>query len=156
MDYIIVGLLTVIAVSELYRTFLGLRKATQKDHFKSKLRQTKTLIWDLQFKVFKTREIRESIRQEYDYMKSRIETLTSQVTNFPKDGDQAEKARIEDQIVLAKRDEERFLQQMKQLDLEIEGARPSEEYPSGVEGVTHQIDSLKELEKMLEDYIVEL
>jgi hypothetical protein len=154
--YIIIGLLTVIAISEGYRTYYGFRSSSKAEHFKAKLKQTRILIWDLQFKVFKTREIREDIRQEYDYVKARIENLKNQIATFPADKDPGDKARLEDDKVRAEGDEARFLKQMEELDLEIEGSKPTAEYPNGVEGVTHQIDSLRELDKMLVDYLKEL
>lgn len=154
--YIIIGLLVAQVGFEIYRAFLGLNLESKKQHFKNKLRGTRTLIWDLQFKVFKTREIRESIRQEYDYMLARCESLKTQIEQFPKEKDPSEKTRLADQLTLAERDTQRFLQQMKQLDLEVEGAKPTVENPEGHDGITMQIDSLRELETMLADYVKEL
>jgi len=111
------------------------------------------MIWDLEFKVYKTREIREDIRQEYDFMQSRIETFTTQINSWPKDGNVDERKRVEDQKVLAERDRDRLLAQIKQLDLEIEGAKPSAENPAGHDGIAMQIDSLRELADMLRGWL---
>mgnify|MGYP001574832216 CR=1 FL=1 len=111
------------------------------------------MIWDLEFKVFKTREIREDVRREYDQSKSRLSILEEQITNWPKDKDEGDRKRLEDQVVLLKRDVERFEAQMKQLDLEVNGAKPSMEYPDGVQGINHQIDSLQELKGMLKEWL---
>lgn len=154
--FIVIGLLIIIACSELYRTYLGMRTNTKKDHFLHKLRGTRSLIWDLQFKVFKTREIREEIRHEYDMMKARIEAFDKKLAEYPADGDQTEKARVEDQRTLALKDAERYLAQIQGLDVEVEGAKPSDAYPNGHDGIMQQIDSLRELEKMLQDWIKEL
>lgn len=156
MEYAIVGLLALIAGCEVYRTYLGKKSPTRKDHFKQRLQGTRNTIWDLQFKVFKTREIREEIRNEYDMMKSRLATLEQQIANFPTDKDQGDKARLEDDVVRAKRDADRFLAQMKELDLEVEGSKKTNEHPDGVTGITQNIDSLRELEAMLKDYIKSL
>lgn len=154
--YYITGILAVIACCEIYRTYLGLRSPTKKEHFLGKLRGTRNMIWDLQFKVFKTREIREEVRQEYDYMMSRIATFEDRIKNWPEGEDPEEKARLVDQKQIAERDAERFLAQMKQLDIEVEGAKPNAENPDGATGIVQQIDSLKELEGMLRDWIKEL
>ena len=154
---IAVSLLAVIAIVEVHRSYTGLNRTTsRKSHFKRKLEGTKAMIWDLQFKVFKTREIREDIRQEYDQMKSRIDALDTQIKNWPSDQPEAERKAKEDQKVLAERDAERFLLQMKMLDEEVEGAKPTAENPDGKVGIVNQIDSLRELEGMLKDYIKEL
>lgn len=149
--YIVIALLVIIAVSEMYRTYLGLKTPSKKEHFKRKLRGTREMIWDFQFKIFKTREIREGIRQEYDYLQSRLMTVTQQLES--KDLDKETRATLEDQEVLLERDATRFLAQMKHLDLEVEGAKPSLDNPDGHEGISMQIENLRELEKMLEEHI---
>lgn len=154
--YIAIALLAVIALSELYRTYLGTKGMNKKAHFKRKLEGTRAMIWDLQFKAFKTREIREDIRKEYDYVQSRMATTNQQIESWPSDGDQAELAKLKDVMVLQQRDSDRFLAQMKHLDLEVEGAKPSAENPEGHEGIMMQIDNLRELASMLGDYIKEL
>lgn len=156
MEFAIIGLLAVIAGSELYRTYLGARKPTRKDHLKRRLQGTREMIWDLQFKVFKTREIREEIRQEYDLMKSRLEHVENQIKNFPADKDQGDKARLEDDKVRIQNDTNRFLAQMKQLDIEVEGSKKTNEFPEGATGITQNIDSLRELESMIRDYLKEM
>ena len=112
------------------------------------------MIEDLSFKRFKTREIREEIRVEYDNLKSKLSILETQI-KAQKDSPTMEKgeiARLDDQKVLLDRDIERYLKQMKGLDLEVEGSRPTAEYPDGVQGINQQLDSLRELIGMLEDY----
>jgi hypothetical protein len=129
---------------------------SQKGHFKLKLKGVEKMIYDLEFKAFKTREIREDVRREYDQSKSRLSITEEQIKNWPADKDQGDKARLEDKIVLLKRDVERFEAQMKQLDLECNGSKPTNEYPDGVQGINHQIDSLQELKLMLQEWIKSL
>ena len=45
---------------------------------------------------------------------------------------------------------------MKMLDMEIDGAQPSEQYPEGVQGISQQVDGLMELRQMLKDWIRKL
>ena len=156
MEIYIVALLLVIAVSEIYRTYLGMKPRSKKEHFKGKLHATRSMIWDLQFKVFKTREVREGIRQEYDYLQSQLQNINLKIEAGPGDGDVGEFNRLADQKELMERDAARFLAQMKHLDLEVEGERPSKDNPEGHEGITMQIDSLRELEIMLKDWIKEV
>lgn len=149
-------LLSIIALSELSRLFLTHKKTSKKQHFIQKLEGVQKMIYDLEFKVYKTKEIREDIRKEYDFMQSRIATLNNQIENFPKDKDKGDKARLEDDKVRAERDLARFKAQIEGIDNEIHGVKPSVENPNGAAGINDQIDSMKELESMLKSWIKSL
>ena len=127
-------------------------------YFKSKLRGVEKLIADLEFKRFKTREIREEIRQEYDNLKSKLSVLEAQIKSQKEKPtlEVGEIARLYDQKVLLDRDIERLLAQMKGLDLEVEGSKVTQEYPDGVQGVNQQLDALRELVGMLKSYVKDL
>lgn len=153
MEIIAIALLAVIAVAEVHRTVWGLMPTSKKGFFKAKLKQTRQTIWDLEFKIFKTREIREEIRQQYDQMLSRIDNLKGQIANWPADADPAEKARIADQQALAERDAERFVRQMQMLDAEVDGLKPTVDHPNGQIGISEQVDSVREVSSMITDYV---
>ena len=143
-------LLGLLVLTGFYRIFVIYKNPSQKAYFKSKIKGTQKLIWDLEFKKFKTTEVREDIRKEYDYMKSRISSFGLKKET---EKDEAEKARIEDSIVLAKRDKDRLEQQIKELDVEIKGAKKSKDYPDGADGMVQNIESLGELTGMLKDWV---
>jgi hypothetical protein len=149
-------LLAIIAVTEILRLVLTHLPTSKKAHFKQKLEGVQKMVWDLEFKKFKTREVRESIRQEYDFMLARADSFKKQIAEWPKDKDEGERKRLEDQLVLVERDAERLLAQIKSLDIEIEGAKKSNEYPDGVTGIVQNVDSLVELQGMLRDWIRKL
>ncbi len=153
MQILIVVLLATIATSEVLRLVLTHRPTTKRSYFKGKLKGVQSMIWDFEFKAHKTREIREDVRQEYDYMLARIGGYNTQIKDWPADKDAADRKRIEDQKVLAERDRDRLLSQIKQLDAEVEGAKPNAENHDGTEGISHQIDSLRELHGMLKNWI---
>lgn len=121
-------------------------------YFLKKKKAVEWAIEDMLFKRFKTLEIREEVRQEYDAMKSRIFTFEEQIKNWPADKDVGDRKRIEDQKVLAERDRDRFLAQIKQLDIEVHGSKRTNELPDGAIGIDQQIDSLRELVLMIKDY----
>jgi hypothetical protein len=104
----------------------------------------------LEFKRFKTREIREEIRVEYDGMKGRVATLDAQLAETlekePKETLQAQRDEAEDTA-------NRYLAQMKGLDVEVGGSGPTDDYPDGVQGINQQLDALHELEQMINDYV---
>ena len=110
----------------------------------------------MNFKVFKTREIREDVRIEYDNKKSKLFTAEEKIKSWPSEKDEAEKKRLEDEITRINQGIERGEQQMKMLDMEIAGAQPSEQYPEGVQGISQQVDGLMELRQMLKDWIRKL
>src|SRR3990167_1908629 len=147
----ITALLITIAITEISRLFLTHRKMSKKRHFKQKLDGTERMIWDLEFKTFKTKEMREDVRKEYDFMNARIEAIDATIKNLQKDG--GETKRAEDQKVLAERDRDRLKEQIKQLDLEVNGSKRTNEYPDGVSGIGDQVDGLKTLQGMLKDHI---
>lgn len=153
MQILVIVLLAVIATAEVARIAISYWPRSRRAHFKGKLRGVEGMLWDLEFKVFKTREIREDIRKEYDFMLSRIESIDAQIKNFPADKPEEERKTLEDQKVLAERDRDRLLHQIKTLDVEVEGARPTAEEPNGHEGINMQIDQLRELADMLRSWL---
>ena len=130
----------------------------EKKYFQKKLKGVQYMIWDLQFKRAKTKMIREEIRMEYDNCNSRLSVLQDEIKKQAEKPsmEKGEIARLDDKKVLLDRDIERFLGQMKGLDLEINGSKPTQEYQDGVQGINHQLDALRELQGMLKDYIKSL
>jgi len=152
MELIII-LVAIVAVTELLRLVMNYWPVSKKQHFKHKLEGVGKMIWDLEFKMYKTREIREDVRREYDQQKARLSILEEQIKNWSKDKDEGDRKKLEDQVLLIQRDINRFEQQLKQLDLECEGSKPTNEYPDGVQGISHQIDSLQELKVMIKEWL---
>jgi hypothetical protein len=150
---IVIGLLGIIAVSEVSRLLMTHRATTKKMHFKQKLDGVKKMVWDMQFKKFKTSEIREDVRKEYDMMKARIDALDTQIKTWPKEKPEGDRKRLEDDRVRADVDVKRFEQQIKELDVQIAGSKRTNEYPEGVQGITQDIEGLMELESMLRDWL---
>lgn len=121
----------------------------KKKYFKQKLDAVQKSIWDFEFKLFKTREIREDVRKVYDGAKASLFSIEQQLAAAP---DEERRKQLEDQKVLAERDIQRYEAQMMQLDIEISGAKPSPEMPDGFNGITNQLDSLQELKVMVTEY----
>ena len=149
---ITIGLLAIIALSELSRLFLTHKKATKKSHFKQRYESTQRMIWDLDFKVFKTKEIREDVRREYDNKKTKLDAVNEKIKTHDRK-DMGEFNRLGDQVVLLERDLKRHEEQMKQLDIEVNGTKPTNEYPEGIQGTLGQIESLREVQLMVRDWI---
>jgi chromosome segregation ATPase len=130
----------------------------QKRYFQSKYDGVKKMTWDLEFKRFKTKEIREDIRAEYDGLKSKLSILDEQIKS-EKDKPtmkKGERARLKDKKTIFERDIKRYEDQMAGLDMEIQGSKATEELPDGYQGINQQLDALRELEGMVKDYIKKL
>lgn len=145
-------LLAVIAIVQVWRLVSLVKPLSKKAHFKQKQQGTERMAWDLEFKVFKTKEIREEIRTEYDFMKQRVDSFNKQLEKLDKKKDKEEFDKTTDTLALAERDRDRLEGQIAQLDLEMNGSKPTNQYPDGVQGIYDQIDSLRELVGMLKSW----
>ena len=131
---------------------------THKDYFKKKLKGIQAMIWDLEFKRYKTLYVREQIRGEYDALRSRLEILKTQIAS-EKDKPtlpEGDIKRLDDDEVRITKDIGRKLAQMKSLDIEINGAKPSAEVPDGHQGLNETMEALRELINVTKNYIKEL
>lgn len=129
-----------------YRYFVKKGKAVEK------------MAMDLEFKRFKTLEIREDVRREYDHKRSRKEILAQEIEKESKPGGLKETNvdefnRLNDQMDLLNRDIERHQAQMQDLDNQVNGLPKSAENPEGVQGIKQQLDALRELKEMIRDYV---
>jgi hypothetical protein len=126
-------------------------------YFKNKIRGVQKMIADLEFKRFKTLEIREEVRVEYDQNKAKMDILEKQIKQQKEKPtmEEGEIKRLDDQKVLLDIDIKKQEDQLKVLDLDVQGTRPTNEYPDGVNGINQQLDALQELVVMLKNYIKE-
>lgn len=152
MTYVLI-LVSVIAFVELLRLYYLFRPTPRsiRSHFKGKVKAIREMRWDLEFKVFKAREIREQVRDQYDGQSNMKFHITKQLEAMDKNA--KEREGLEKQLPTIEDNMKRFESQMRMIDTEIEGAAPTEDNPNGQVGIMEQIASLRELETMTEDYI---
>lgn len=125
----------------------------QKKYLKRKIEQTQYMIWDLEFKRYKTLEMRDEIREEHDGLKSRLELIENQLkTELTKE----QTAEVEEQKKAVEEKIGKYQAQMEMLDFEIIGLRPNEQYPEGVQGINEQLDALQSLKAMYEEYLEQI
>lgn len=132
----------------------------KKKYFKEKAANVQKMLWDYEFKKFKSLEIREGVRMDYDGIRARMEILSKQIAEqaampegTPGKLTKDEAARLDDQKVIFERDLVRYEAQMKQIDSDVFGVKPSNEAPDGVSGLDDQLDSLQQLKSMIKIYI---
>jgi hypothetical protein len=113
------------------------------------------MIWDLEFKREKTLMIREEVRREYDGTTAKLNVVETQIKSLPEDRKlwTDEQRRLDDKKILLEKDREKYIQQMKVMDLDVHGSKKTNEFPDGVDGITQQLEALRELQGILKSYI---
>lgn len=114
--------------------------------FVRKIKSVTRQIWDLEFKVEKTLQIREGIRQDRDRMLDAQHKVNAAFKATPND------KKLEKDLTDITDTIKRYEAQMKMLDQQIEGGVATEENPSG-SGINELIGSLAELRRMYKDYL---
>lgn len=122
---------------------------TKKRFFKNKIKDVSKYIWDLEFKIEKSRQVREGVRLDRERTLELVSQLEVQIKGTE---DSKKKTELEGQIKKLQDNIARYEAQMKMIDFEIDGGQPSEENPAGI-GILEKISSFIELRKMYEDYI---
>ena len=127
----------------------------KKKYFKSLVDANQRTIWGLEFKRFKALEIREEIRQSYDVSKAKLEVLNNQINQQKENPtlEEGEIKRLDDRKVLLEKDIKGYEEQIKGLDIEINGSKPTAELQNGYLGISGQIDAYRELLEMLKKFI---
>jgi hypothetical protein len=119
--------------------------STKKKYFKKRLDDSQKMLWDYEFKQFKAKELRESLRKEHDRVAETIDAYKTQIEN---------KANTPETI---KTFEEKLKGASSDLDnLKLQIIRQDEEIGVGnneAPGLQSMIDGLHELRKMIQDYI---
>jgi hypothetical protein len=145
----------------------------KKKYFQNSLEGAQKMIWDREFKRFKTLEIREEVRMQYDSLKAKVQMIKDRMKTFPaldpklaelpysdpqliKEKKQKwsdEENKLDDEKVLMERDIERYQAQMKMMDETITGVAPTADNPEGSIGLDSEIESLQELKGLYKAYI---
>lgn len=110
----------------------------KKRFFKQKIESVQNMIWDLEFKVAKSKQIREGIRLDRDQVIQAIQSLNPE-------------KEVEKVKELTER-KERYEKQIKMIDDEINGGTPTENSPEGI-GINEKLESLHSLKELYKEYI---
>ena len=146
----ITTLLAVIAAIQLARLLIMIVPITKKKHFKDKIKGTERLLWGYHLKQFQTELIKEEKRVEYDQINAKVDTLKKLIA-----ADKNNKDAVSD-LEKAEHASGQLKKQLVNLDAQLYGIRPSQEYPEGVSGLKDQIESLKDLVYTLKQYVKSL
>lgn len=120
-------------------------------YFKDKLKSVQKMTWDLEFKLFKTKELREEVRKQYDRVKETVDALNIEIQKRVDQKDKQETLlALEEKKKPAVNDLKNLTEQLGAFDQEIEGTQLN---PDGTPSIQSQLDGLYELKLMLNDYI---
>jgi hypothetical protein len=123
--------------------------SAQYRFFYRKLYSVQASIWEAEFKITKSRQVREGVRQDRD----RTVEIANNLANAVKtEKDEAKKDELEANALKAKDDIKRYEAQMKMVDDQINGSNGDESHEPVI-GLVEQIKSLVELKAMYKDYM---
>lgn len=121
----------------------------KKKFFKQKIEAVQKTIWDLEFKVAKSGQVREGIRQDRDRAKEHLNILEARLKNKL---EKEEKAKLEAEKTKFEDDVKRYEAQMQMIDAEINGVKAEGSNP-GQAGILDTLASLAELKQMYHQHI---
>lgn len=121
--------------------------------FYAKIGAVQKSIWDLDFKIEKSRQVREGVRQDRDRA---IESLNMINTRLKaEDISPEEKEKLEQDLAIYTDNVSRYERQMKMIDGQIQGVPAQGENP-GEQGILETIASYAELKAMYKHYLKNL
>ena len=125
----------------------------KKRFFKVKLKNSQCKIWHLEFMRHQSTILKEEVRQELDQAKARLSVLETKMDNEKDKLEKGELARLEDQKTRLEKDIKDYKKQLDKMEMEINGAKKSSQYPDGVAGLVHTLDAEHEYKSFLESYL---
>lgn len=136
---------------------------SKKRFFRKKIDQVEKMVWDLEFKLFKLREMREERRMARDRA---VETVQALDNELPKDLKQETKDALLKERAEHQKHKDKIEKDLVVLDVRINGiglleGKPDDYVneiaaklePGEYNGVLNQIEAGKELVKMYREYI---
>lgn len=118
--------------------------------FKKKISDVTKSIWEIEFKINKSRQMRESIRQDRDKMVEYVMQVETAIKGSENDPEAIE--RYTKELEGAKSNIGKYEGQMKMLDDQIVGIPANGEDP-GENGLSDTVKGLLELRLMYREYI---
>lgn len=116
--------------------------------FSEKVVSVQRALWDLEFKVAKSRQVREGVRQDRDRAIEVQQHLTARIAQ---EKDEKIKKEYETQLADMVEKQKRYEQQMKMTDDQIAGSNGDETHEPVI-GIIEQLNSYAELRNMYKDY----
>lgn len=124
-----------------------------------KIKGMKKMIEDEKFTAYKTSELREEVRGEYDQEQARLDNLDRRIKN-KKDTiaeiGEGEFKRLEDEKIITEAKSKGLQEEMDTLTMKVKGGKPTQEHPAGVIGSEQTIEKLHDLIDFVKHYIKDI
>jgi len=121
----------------------------KKRFFKQKIYSVQAAIWEVEFKISKSRMVREGVRLDRDRAKEALNQMEAAInaakTDEEKKNIEAQKAQMQENVI-------RYEKQMKMVDDQINGAAGDDTHEPVV-GLIEQLKSYIELKLMYEQHL---
>lgn len=131
---------------------MSIKNSPEKQHMKTRLRQTEEKIWDMHFQRDRMQHIREGIRQQYDKVNEKKvlnDKKLEEEKNKGSKGDSGMIKQLENNIKAIDPDLEQLTKQLSDFDKVLS----AEDNP---ESIQNQVDLLEDAKRMLIQYIKKL
>lgn len=117
--------------------------------FSQKIKAVQYSLWDLEFKVAKSHQVREGVRQDRDRAVEGLANINKALEADPKNEKiLADKATFEDNV-------KRYEAQMGMIDAQINGANGDETHEPVI-GIMEQMKSYAELREMYKTHLTQI
>lgn len=121
----------------------------KKQFFKDKVKQVTYSIWDSEFKLAKSRQVREGVRQDRDRA---VEAINQVDARLLAEKNKEARKNLEAERALLSDKKTRYEAQLDMIDKQINGFAGSETHEP-VQGILELLASLNELKTMYKDYL---
>lgn len=121
----------------------------KKKFFKSKIERVQYETWEIEFKVAKSRQVREGVRQDRDRAIETVRILSERMKN---EKNKETKKKLQSEHDTFFENISRYEKQMEMLDNQINGYA-GDDIHEPVIGLIEQLASLAELKTMYTDYV---
>ena len=117
--------------------------------FYKKIKDVTAAIWEMEFKINKSRQVREGVREDRDRAVENVKSLEAQIPNVE---DKDMKKKMEADMATHADNVKRYEAQMKMIDDQIAGVPAKGEDP-GQQGLMETVASYAELKQMYKSYL---
>lgn len=123
----------------------------KRKYFKTMLRDTEKVIWDLELKKYTALQEREVTRRQYDQGADALSRLDAQLQNPQLTKEQ--KAQLEANRTATQKTVNDLKKHIDNIDGVISGAPPSESLPDGAEGIDNKLSSWVQRREYIKNFI---
>lgn len=120
--------------------------------FKDKVTAVTKTIWDAEFKIEKSRQVREGVRQDRDRALEAVGRIDAQIAT---EKDKANLETLEGNKKQMQEEVARYEAQMKMIDDQVNGAEATKDSDMVI-GLMEQVKSLVELREMYKSYLTKI